>query len=82
MSIVYLLILAAIAAVFLIFARKKSCGGKELVEKTKAGGEYVFRSGAVVKILPVQKMLVLGDGTEIRIEDIVDISGELFAGEF
>ena len=51
-------------------------------DKTKAGGEYVFRSGAVVKILSVQKMLVLGDGTEIRIEDIVDISGELFAGEF
>ncbi|MCR5589058.1 MAG: hypothetical protein K6F72_05545 [Bacteroidales bacterium] len=42
MSIVYLLILAAIAAVFLIFARKKSCGGKELVEKTKAGGERVI----------------------------------------
>ena len=51
-------------------------------DKTKAGGEYVFRSGAVVKIQPVQKKLVLSDGTEIRIEDIADISGELFAGEF
>ena len=51
-------------------------------DKTKAGGEYVFKSGTVVKILQVQKKLVLGDGTEIRIEDIVDISGELFAGEF
>ena len=36
----------------------------------------------VVKILPVQKKLVLGDRTEIRIDDIADISGELFAGEF
>lgn len=51
-------------------------------DKTKAGGEYVFKSGAVVKILPVQRKLVLSDGTEIRIEDIVDIAGELFAGEF
>jgi len=51
-------------------------------DKTKDGGEYVFKSGEVVKILPVQKKLVLGDGTEIRFDDIVDISGELFAGEF
>lgn len=51
-------------------------------DKTKAGGEYVFKSGSVVKIQPVQKKLVLSDGTEIRIEDIVDIAGELFAGEF
>ena len=51
-------------------------------DKRKDGGEYVFKSGAVVKIQPVQKKLVLSDGTEIRIEDIVDIAGELFAGEF
>ena len=51
-------------------------------DKTKAGGEYVFKSGPVAKILQVQKKLVLGDGTEIRIEDIANISGELFAGEF
>ena len=51
-------------------------------DKTKAGGEYLFKSGSVVKILPVQKVLVLGDGTKIRIEDIANISGELFAGEF
>ena len=51
-------------------------------DKTKAGGEYVFKSGTVVKILQAQKKLALSDGTEIRIEDIADISGELFAGEF
>ena len=51
-------------------------------DKTKAGGEYVFKSGEVVKIQPVQKKLVLSDGTVIRIDDIADISGELFAGEF
>ena len=51
-------------------------------DKTKAGGEYVIKSGTVVKILQVQKKIVLGDGTEIRIEDIADISSELFAGEF
>ena len=46
------------------------------------GGEYVFKLGEVVKILSAQKKLVFGDGTKIRIEDIADISGELFAGEF
>ena len=51
-------------------------------DKTKAGGEYVFKSGIVVKIQQVQKMLVLGDGTKIPIDDIADISGELFTGEF
>ena len=51
-------------------------------DKTKAGGEYVFKSGMVVKILQAQKKLALSDGTEIHIEDIADISGELFAGEF
>lgn len=51
-------------------------------DKTKSGGEYVFHSGTIAKILPVEKKLVLSDGTEIRIEDIADISGELFAGEF
>ena len=39
-------------------------------------------SNVVVKIQSVQKKLVLSDGTVIRIEDIADISGELFAGEF
>ena len=51
-------------------------------DKTKAGGEYVFKSGAVSKILPVRKKLVLTDGTEIYIEDIADIAGDLFAEEF
>ena len=48
----------------------------------KAGGEYVFRSGEVVKIQPVEKKLILSDGTVIPIEDIANIAGELFAGEF
>ncbi len=53
-----------------------------VLDQTKAGGEYVFKLGEVVKILSAQKKLVFGDGTKIRIEDIADISGELFAGEF
>ena len=51
-------------------------------DKTKAGGEYVVKSSTVVKIQPVQKMLVLDDGTKIPIDDIADICGDLFAGEF
>ena len=51
-------------------------------DTSKAGGEYVFRSGAVAKIQPVEKKLILSNGTVIPIEDIANIDGELFAGEF
>ena len=48
----------------------------------KEGGEYVSRKGIVARILPVARKLVLADGTEIRVGDIVSIGGELFRGEF
>ena len=48
----------------------------------KDGGEYVTKKGVVARILPVARKLVLADGTEIRVEDIAGIDGELFRGEF
>ena len=48
----------------------------------KDGGEYVVKKGAAARILPVARKLVLADGTEIRVEDITGIGGELFRGEF
>ena len=51
-------------------------------DASKAGGEYVFRSGVVVRIQPVEKKLILSDGTVIPIDNIAGIAGELFAGEF
>ena len=51
-------------------------------DASKAGGEYVFKLCVVKKIQAVQKMLILDDGSKIPIEDIADISGELFVGKF
>lgn len=42
-------------------------------DKKKDGGEYVVRSGAVVRIAPVGKTLTLDDGTVIPFPDIVGI---------
>ena len=48
----------------------------------KDGGEYVSRTGIAARILPVKRKLVLADGTEIPVENIVGLGGELFRGEF
>ena len=39
----------------------------------KDGGEYVVKSGAVVRISPVRKTLTLDDGTVIPLRDIAGI---------
>ena len=48
----------------------------------KAGGEYVSKKGIVARIRPVERKLVLADGTAIPLQDIAGIGGELFRGEF
>ena len=48
----------------------------------KDGGKYVSGRGVVVRILPVERKLVLSDGTVIPLEDIAGIDGDLFRGEF
>ena len=50
-------------------------------DKTKAGGEYVFKSGAVEKIVSAERIVVVG-GEAIRIDRIVGIEGKMFEGEF
>ncbi len=50
-------------------------------DKTKAGGEYVFKTGEVKKISPAKRMVVVG-GEAIRMDRIVGIEGQLFEGEF
>ena len=50
-------------------------------DKTKAGGEYVFKSGEVEKIVPTERVVIVG-GEVIRMDRIVRIEGKLFAGEF
>ena len=50
-------------------------------DKTKAGGEYVFKSGEVEKIVPTERVVIVG-GETIRMDRIVRIEGKFFAGEF
>jgi len=50
-------------------------------DSRKDGGEYLFRSGVVEKISPTERVVVVG-GEIIRLDRVVGISSELFAGEF
>ena len=47
----------------------------------KEGGEYVFKSGAVEKIVPAERVVVV-DGEVIRMDRIIGIEGGMFEGEF
>ncbi len=49
-----------------------------LPDHKKAGGRYVSLSGQVKKILDYEQMLVLTDGTEIPLPDIIDLESDLF----
>lgn len=44
----------------------------------KAGGVYVSVTGVVRHISVSERLLVMDDGTEIPMEDVVSLSGELF----
>lgn len=50
-------------------------------DKTKAGGEYVFKSGEVEKIVLAEHVVVVG-GEAIRMDWIVGIEGKLFGMDF
>ena len=50
-------------------------------DKLKDGGEYVFRSGAVVKLSRAEKTLTLADGTKIKFEDLAGIELKGNVGE-
>ena len=47
-------------------------------DELKAGGTYITKSGNVKKIDGYEHAVVMQDGTKILIEEIVDISGEMF----
>ncbi len=50
-------------------------------DERKDGGEYVFKSGTVEKIVSAERIVVVG-GEVIRMDRIVRIEGKFFAGEF
>ncbi|MPM47244.1 hypothetical protein SDC9_93952 [bioreactor metagenome] len=49
-------------------------------DKKKAGGAYVSVSGTVKKIDDYERTVVLSDGTNISINDILCVDGEIFDG--
>lgn len=49
-----------------------------LPDRRKAGGEYVTVSGTVKRADSVQRELVMMNGTRIPVEDILDVTGDLF----
>ncbi len=47
-------------------------------DEMKAGGVYISMMGTVKKIEGYERTVVMQDGTRIPIEEIVDITGEMF----
>lgn len=47
-------------------------------DERKAGGAYVTVTGSVKKIDDYQRLLILTDGTTISLDEIHDISGDVF----
>lgn len=50
-------------------------------DEMKAGGAYISIMGTVKKIDGYERVVRLQDGTRIPIEDIIDITGEMFQTE-
>jgi hypothetical protein len=50
-------------------------------DERKAGGAYISRKGTVKKIEGYERVVLMQDGTRIQIEEIIDITGEMFQTE-
>ena len=48
-------------------------------DERKAGGAYLTTTGTVKKLDDYERQIVLQDGTRLPMDDILDISGEIFA---
>lgn len=47
-------------------------------DRKKSGGAYVTKKGVVLKIRDYEKDIIMNDGTEIPIDDIIAIEGNQF----
>ena len=47
-------------------------------DKRKYGGAYITKKGIVLKVREYEKDVVMNDGTEILIDDIIEIDGSQF----
>lgn len=48
-------------------------------DERKAGGEYLSVTGKVKKVDDYERLITMHDGTKISINDIIDITGEIFS---
>ena len=48
-------------------------------DERKAGGAYLTKTGTVKKLDDYERQIMLQDGTKLPMDDILDISGEIFA---
>ena len=48
-------------------------------DERKAGGAYVTRTGAVKKIDPIGRRILLADGAALELDDIVSMEGAVFS---
>lgn len=51
-------------------------------DKKKSGGSYLTVSGAIRKMDEFERILILTDGRKVKLDDIADIEGEIFAPLF
>lgn len=47
-------------------------------DKLKEGGEYIDKKGKIRKINIIENIIILEDNTEIMINEIIDITGDVF----
>lgn len=52
-----------------------------LPDTKKTGGKYVLAAGAVKKVDEYERMIIMGDGKQIPIDEIIDVDCDAF-GEF
>ncbi len=47
-------------------------------DKRKEGGRYLTQTGVVVCIKNFERLMIFADGTQIPIDDVISLEGELF----
>lgn len=49
-----------------------------LPDTKKTGGKYVLAAGAVKKVDEYERMIIMGDGKQIPIDEVVDVDCDVF----
>ena len=49
-----------------------------LPDTKKTGGKYVLAAGAVKKIDEYERMIIMGDGKQIPIDEVIDVDCDVF----